>query len=103
MINRGGEKIAPAEVDLVLQNHPAVAEAAVFAVPDPRFGEDLVAAVVVRAGMGVSPRELRTWMLASLSPSRTPRRIWIVDALPRTPTGKVQRAELTRRWQAAAG
>lgn len=98
IINRGGENIAPAEVDRVLQSHPAVAEAAVFAVPDARFGEDLVAAVVMRAGQSASPRELRAWMLERLSPSRTPRRIWVIDALPRTPSGKVQRGELARRW-----
>ena len=101
LINRGGEKIAPAEVDRVLQSHPAVAEAAVFAVPDARFGEDLVAAVVIRPGMSATSRELRTWMLDRVSPSRAPRRVWMIDALPRTPTGKVQRGELTRRWSEA--
>ena len=98
IINRGGENIAPAEIDGVLQSHPALAEAAVFAVPDARFGEDLVAAVVVRPGMQVAPRELRAWMLDRVSPSRVPRRIWTIDALPRTATGKVQRGELARRW-----
>jgi acyl-CoA synthetase (AMP-forming)/AMP-acid ligase II len=100
IIIRGGENIAPAEVDLVLQSHPAVAEAAVFAVPDAKFGEDLVAAVAMREGQSASPRDLRTWMLDRLSPSKTPRRIWMVDALPRTSSGKVQRGELARRWKA---
>jgi acyl-CoA synthetase (AMP-forming)/AMP-acid ligase II len=103
VINRGGEKIAPAEVDRVLQSHPAVAEAAVFAVPDARFGEELVAAVVGRAGMTASPRELRTWMLERLSPFKAPRQIWMIDALPRTPNGKVQRGELARRWSEQDG
>jgi acyl-CoA synthetase (AMP-forming)/AMP-acid ligase II len=101
IINRGGENIAPAEVDRVLQSHPAVAEAAVFGVPDARFGEDLIAAVVIRAGMSVSPRELRAWMLDRLSPSKTPHRLWVIDAIPRTPTGKVQRGELARLWAEA--
>jgi acyl-CoA synthetase (AMP-forming)/AMP-acid ligase II len=98
IVNRGGENIAPAEIDRVLQSHPAVAEAAVFGVPDARFGEDLVAAVVIRPGMRVAPRALRAWMLESLPPSRSPRRIWMVAALPRTSAGKVQRGELARRW-----
>ncbi len=98
VINRGGEKIAPAEVDGVLQSHPAVAEAAVFAVPDTRLGEDIVAAVVFKVGEAVTAREVRHWLLQRLPPSRSPRRIWVVERLPRTPTGKVQRGELARRW-----
>jgi acyl-CoA synthetase (AMP-forming)/AMP-acid ligase II len=98
LINRGGEKIAPAEVDRVLQSHPAVAEAAVFAVPDDRLGEDIVAAVVMRDGLSALPRELRAWMLDRLLPSKVPRRVWRLDALPRTPSGKVRRGELARRW-----
>jgi acyl-CoA synthetase (AMP-forming)/AMP-acid ligase II len=103
LINRGGEKIAPAEVDRVLQGHPAVAEAAVFAIPDATLGEDLVAAVAARPGMQVSVREMRVWLLGWLSPSRAPRRIWMVEALPRTASGKVQRGELARRWLEAQG
>jgi acyl-CoA synthetase (AMP-forming)/AMP-acid ligase II len=98
-INRGGEKIAPIEVDRVLTQHPAVAAAAAFAVPDARLGEDIVAAVVLRPGSAASQRELRRWMLDQLSPFKVPRRIWFVDELPRTATGKVQRGELTRRWR----
>jgi acyl-CoA synthetase (AMP-forming)/AMP-acid ligase II len=99
-INRGGEKIAPVEIDHVLASHPAVAEAAVFAAPDRRLGEDIVAAVVLAPGQNATQRELRAWMLDRLRPSRVPRRIWVVDALPRTPTGKVRRGELVSRWEA---
>lgn len=98
LINRGGEKIAPGEVDRVLQSHSAVAEAATFGVPDARLGEDIVAAVVLEPDMNPSSRELRRWMLDRLSPFKAPRRIWFVDDLPRTATGKVQRGELARRW-----
>ena len=98
LINRGGEKIAPAEVDAALLAHPAVAEAAAFSVPDARLGEDVVAAVVLRDGIALKPRELRAWMLGRLSPTRTPRRIWVVDALPRTETGKVRRGVLAERF-----
>jgi acyl-CoA synthetase (AMP-forming)/AMP-acid ligase II len=100
-INRGGEKIAPIEVDRALTQNPAVAAAAVFAVPDDRLGEDIVAAVVLRPGVTASQRELRRWMLDRLSAFKVPRRIWFVDALPRTGTGKVQRGELARRWHEA--
>jgi acyl-CoA synthetase (AMP-forming)/AMP-acid ligase II len=98
LINRGGEKIAPLEIDRVLLAHPAVREAAAFPVPDARLGEDVVAAVVFAPAAQASVRELRMWMLERLSPFKTPRRIWTVDSLPRTRTGKVQRGELTRRW-----
>jgi acyl-CoA synthetase (AMP-forming)/AMP-acid ligase II len=98
LINRGGVKIAPVEVDQALLSHPAVAEAATFAVPDAVLGEDAVAAVVVRPGMRVTPRELRRWMLARLTPAKVPRRVWFVLELPRTETGKVQRGELRRRF-----
>src|SRR5215208_4921649 len=73
LINRGGEKIAPVEVDHALQSHPAVAEAAVFAVPDARLGEDIVAAVVLRPEMTTSQRELRSWMLDRPSSYKVPR------------------------------
>jgi long-chain acyl-CoA synthetase len=99
IINRGGGKIVPAEVDDALLTHPAVAAAAVFAAPDPRLGEDIVAAVRLKPGCRATPRELRTWLLGRLSPYKVPRRFWFVDDLPHTATGKVQRGELTRRWR----
>jgi acyl-CoA synthetase (AMP-forming)/AMP-acid ligase II len=98
LINRGGAKIAPVEVDHTLLRHPAVAEAAVFAVPDARLGEDVVAAVVLKPDVTATRRELRSWMLDRLSPYKVPRRIWEVDALPRTRTGKVQRGALADRF-----
>src|SRR5215216_3616479 len=98
VINRGGAKIATVQVDHILVRHPAVAEAAVFAVPDTRLGEDIVAAVVLKPNMTASQRELRSWMLDRLSPYKVPRRIWVIDALPRTRTGKVQRGALADRF-----
>ncbi len=94
MINRGGEKISPAEVDDALQRHPAVAEAAAFAAPHPRLGEDIVAAVVLREGAMVTPLELREFLLPSLAQFKIPRRIVFVDRLPKGATGKVQRQRL---------
>ena len=94
MINRGGEKISPAEVDDALQRHPAVAEAAAFAVPHPRLGEDVAAAVVLREGATATPLELREFLLQSLAQFKIPRRIVFVDRLPKGATGKVQRQRL---------
>jgi acyl-CoA synthetase (AMP-forming)/AMP-acid ligase II len=98
LINRGGEKVAPAEVDGVLQTHPAVVEAAAFAVPDARLGEDIVAAVVLREGVTIRAWELRAWLLERLSPAKVPRRFWMVEGLPRTASGKVQRGVLAERF-----
>ena len=94
MINRGGEKISPAEIDDALQRHPDVAEAAAFAVPHPRLGEDVAAAVVLREGATVTPLELREFLLPSLAQFKIPRRIVFVDRLPKGATGKVQRQRL---------
>jgi acyl-CoA synthetase (AMP-forming)/AMP-acid ligase II len=99
MINRGGEKIAPTEIDDVLRQHPAVADAAAFALPDDRLGQDVAAAVVLRPGMHASRRELRAWMLDRLTRYKAPRRIWFVDELPRTGSRKVQRGVLTERFR----
>jgi acyl-coenzyme A synthetase/AMP-(fatty) acid ligase len=75
-----------------------VAEAATFAVPDARFGEDIAAAVVLREGMPVQAWELRGWLLDQLAPFKVPRRIWIVERLPRTASGKVQRRMLAENF-----
>ena len=103
IINRGGSKIAPAEIDEVLLGHVAVAQAAAFSVPDARLGEDIAAAVVLKSGISVTPRQLRLWLLDRLSVYKVPRRVWLVDELPRTATGKVQRRELSRRFGETGG
>jgi acyl-CoA synthetase (AMP-forming)/AMP-acid ligase II len=101
MIKRGGMAISPGEIDEVLVSHPAVAEAAVFAVADAFLGEDIVAAVVLRPGATASPRALRAWLLDRLAPHKAPRRIWFVSRLPQTETGKVIRRVLAERYQEA--
>ena len=85
-----------------LAAHPAVRAAAAFAVPDARFGEDIVAAVALECGAGVTPRALREWMLERLAPYKVPRRIWFLDELPRTASGKVQRGVLAEWFLAGA-
>ncbi len=102
IINRGGEKIAPVEIDQALLRHPAIAEAAAFPVPHPRLGEDVAAAVVLRPGQAATPLELRRHLKTSLVPFKIPRRIHIVPALPKGDTGKVRRQDLSRTFATAA-
>ena len=89
MINRGGEKISPLEVDAVLLAHPAVAEVATFAAPDPKYGEEVHAAVVLRGEATVE--QLQAHCCGCLADFKVPKVIYITTELPRTPTGKVQR------------
>jgi acyl-CoA synthetase (AMP-forming)/AMP-acid ligase II len=103
MISRGGEKIIPQEVDDALAEHPAVAEAAVFAVAHQTLGEDVAAAVVLRAGAAASELELRRFAATRLAAFKVPRRIVFVEALPRTVTGKPQRAVLAEQFGAGRG
>jgi acyl carrier protein len=97
IINRGGEKISPREVDEVLQEHPAVAHAVACAIPDPKLGEDIIAAVVQRPGASVSERELRAFASTRLAPFKVPRRVVFVEQIPKGPTGKIQRIGLADR------
>ena len=94
MINRGGEKISPAEIDEALLRHPDVAEAAAYAVPHSRLGEDVAAAVVLKHGATATALELREFLLARLAQFKIPRRIVFVDRLPKGATGKIQRQRL---------
>lgn len=94
LINRGGEKISPLEIDDILLRHPAVAEALAFAVPHPSLGEEVHAAVVLRES--ASERELRDHCAASLAEFKVPRVIHILEELPRGATGKLQRIAMAR-------
>ena len=99
MINRGGEKILPGEVDAAFETHPAVLEAAAFAVPHPTLGEDVACAVVLRKGTEsqVSARELRRYAAQHLASFKVPHRIHFVDEIPCGELGKPQRWMLTER------
>jgi len=94
IINRGGEKIAPREVDDVLAEHPAIAQAVTFAVPHPSLGEDVAAAVVLRDGANVADGEIRAFAGAKLADFKVPRQVVILDKIPKGPTGKLQRIGL---------
>jgi acyl-CoA synthetase (AMP-forming)/AMP-acid ligase II len=89
MINRGGEKIAPREIDEVLLRHPAVAEAVTFGIPHPSWGEEVAAAVVLRGEVG--KRELTDFCRRHLADFKVPRELYFVTEIPRTATGKIQR------------
>jgi oxalate---CoA ligase len=95
LINRGGEKIGPAEIDTALMRHPGVAEAAAYPVPHPRLGEDVAAAVVLHQGATVTSLELRRFLETQLAAFKVPRRILVLDQLPKGATGKVDRQRLS--------
>lgn len=94
MINRGGEKFAPVEIENVLLTHEAVAEAVAFAIPHATLGEDAAAAVVLRPGAIAEPASLLSYLLERLSDHRMPRKILLLDTIPKGPTGKLRRIEM---------
>jgi len=94
LINRGGFKVSPATVDAALLRHPAVRDAATFAIPHPTLGEDVVTAVVLREAPHVTPQELRDFASESLAAHMVPSQVLPVEDLPRTALGKVKRGEL---------
>lgn len=102
IINCGGEKISPAEVEEVLLRESAVAQAVVFAVPHPTLGEEVGAAVVLQEGAaGCTERVLLDAVTQQLSRHKAPRSIRIVDEIPKGPTGKVQRTGMAERLNLA--
>ena len=105
-INRGGEKISPLEIDAVLLEHPAVSQAVAFAIPHPKLGEEVGAAVVLREDPGepgkIGERELRAHVSAHLAAFKVPRRILFLPEIPKGPTGKVQRIGLAERLGVSA-
>lgn len=97
IINRGGEKISPREVDEALMDHPDVMQAVTFSVPHTRLGEDVAAALVLREGASVTQKEIREFLLARLSDFKVPSQSVIVNEIPKGPTGKVQRIGLAAK------
>ena len=94
LVNRGGEKVTPREVDEVFLQHPAVEQAIAFAIPHPRLGEDLAVAIVLRKHAIADQRELREFALDRLAPQKVPSRIVFVPSIPKGPTGKLRRIGL---------
>lgn len=91
VIVRGGENISPGEIEAVLRSHPAVADCAVVAMPDPEWGEGVAAAIVLAPGDGTDAAELQDWVRSRLRSSRVPQAIRFMDALPYSETGKLLR------------
>ncbi|HEY8747697.1 MAG TPA: AMP-binding protein [Tepidisphaeraceae bacterium] len=97
IINRGGEKISPREIDEVLLDHPSVQAALCFAIPDARLGEEIGAAVVLRKGSETTDIELMNFAATRLAGFKVPRRVLILDEIPKGPTGKPQRIGLAAK------
>jgi oxalate---CoA ligase len=97
IINRGGEKISPREVDEALMDHPAVLQAVAFAVPHPMLGEDVGAAVVLREGLSATEQELGAFLSERLAAFKTPRKILFLAEIPKGATGKLQRIGLAQK------
>jgi acyl-CoA synthetase (AMP-forming)/AMP-acid ligase II len=97
IINRGGEKISPLEVDGILSDHPAVGQCVTFAVPHAKLGEDVSAAVVLKEGQSATDREIRDFASQRLAPFKVPRKILILEEIPKGATGKLQRIGLAEK------
>lgn len=97
IINRGGEKISPREVDDVLMDHPAVRQVVTFAMPHDKLGEDVAAAVVLREGAQATEQELRAFVTERLAAFKTPRKIVFLTEIPKGATGKLQRIGMAEK------
>jgi len=94
MVIRGGLNIYPREIEEVLYEHPAVAEAAVIGIPHAELGEEVAAAIALRPGATATEDEIRAFVKEQVAPYKYPRVIWFVDALPKGPTGKILKREI---------
>jgi acyl-CoA synthetase (AMP-forming)/AMP-acid ligase II len=97
IINRGGEKVSPREVDEVLMDHPAVAQVVTFAIPHDKLGEEVGAAVVLREGASLTDKELREFAARRLADFKVPRKVLFVAEIPKGATGKLQRIGLAAK------
>jgi acyl-CoA synthetase (AMP-forming)/AMP-acid ligase II len=97
IINRGGEKISPREIDEVLLDHPAVAQAVTFAMPHDKLGEEVAAAIVLREGATATEKEIREMAAARLADFKVPRKVLFLQEIPKGPTGKLQRIGLAEK------
>jgi long-chain acyl-CoA synthetase len=94
MIIRGGYNVYPREIEEVLYEHPAVAEAAVIGVPHPELGEEIAAVLALKPGQTATPQELRDYVKGKVAAYKYPRTVKIVDELPKGPTGKILKREI---------
>jgi len=97
IINRGGEKVSPREIDEAILDHPAVRQVVAFAMPHPKLGEEIAAAAVLRKGMEVTSRDLQAFAAERLADFKVPRKILLMDDIPKGPTGKIQRIGMAEK------
>ncbi|WP_375230093.1 AMP-binding protein [Roseobacter sp. S98] len=97
IINRGGEKVSPLEVDGILSDHPAVGQCVTFAIPHDKLGEEIGAAVVLKDGQNATDREIRDFAAERLAAFKVPRKVLILDEIPKGATGKLQRIGLAEK------
>jgi acyl-CoA synthetase (AMP-forming)/AMP-acid ligase II len=97
IINRGGEKVSPLEVDGVLMDHPAIAQCVSFAMPHPKLGEEVAAAVVLREGHAASEKDIRDFAKSRMADFKVPRKVVILDEIPKGATGKMQRIGMAEK------
>ncbi len=97
IINRGGEKISPREVDEILMDHPAVAQVVCFGMPHAKLGEEVAAVVVLREGQTITERELQTFVASRAADYKVPKKILFMDEIPKGATGKLQRIGLAQK------
>jgi acyl-CoA synthetase (AMP-forming)/AMP-acid ligase II/acyl carrier protein len=98
IINRGGEKISPKEIDEALLDHPDISQAAAFPLPHPTLGEDIAALIVAHEDAQVSEQSIREYLLDRMAEFKVPSRVLIVDQIPKTATGKVNRSQLAAQY-----
>ncbi len=97
IINQGGEKISPREVDAVIMDHPAVLQVATFPMPHPKLGEQVAAAIVLRVGEHATVSDICDYAARRLASFKVPRRIFFVDEIPKSPLGKLRRFDLAKQ------
>ena len=94
LIIRGGYNVYPREIEEVLYEHPAVREAAVIGIPHAELGEEIAAAIALKPGAEATPDELRAYVKEQVAAYKYPRHVWMVDELPKGPTGKILKREI---------
>jgi len=99
LINKGGEKISPIELDNALARHPAIGEAVSFAVPDEMYGQEVAVAIVLKPGARLGSDELRSWVVERLAKFKVPKKVFFTDVMPKTATGKIQRRIVAEEMQ----
>jgi oxalate---CoA ligase len=103
IINRGGEKVSPREVDEILMDHPAVAQVVVFGMPHPKLGEEVAACVVLREGQAATERELQAFVGSRAADFKVPKKILFMEEIPKGATGKLQRIGLAQKLSSQLG